>query len=110
VRQADHERGAATAELVVATPALLAAPWAALPAAGWGAVLYSGLGALVIAYLFWYRGVRVLGPTRASMYGNLQPVIAIFVAWLTLGETPTPFQGVGAVLILSGLFLTRSSQ
>lgn len=95
--------------LLVAAPALLAAPWRALPAAGWGAVVYSGLGALVIAYLFWYRGVRVLGPTRASMYGNLQPVIAIFVAWLTLGETPTLFQGVGAVLILGGLFLTRSS-
>lgn len=96
--------------LVVALPALLAAPWRALPASGWGAVLYSGLGALVIAYLFWYRGVRVLGPTRASMYGNLQPVIALFVAWLMLGEAPTLFQGVGAMLILGGLLLTRSSR
>lgn len=96
--------------LLVAAPALLAAPWRALPASGWGAVLYSGLGALVLAYLFWYRGVRVLGPTRAAMYGNLQPVIAMAVAWLTLGETPGILQGAGAALILGGLLLTRSAR
>ncbi len=96
--------------LIVAAPALVAAPWASLPAAGWGAVIYSGLGALVIAYLFWYRGVRVLGPTRAAMYSNLQPVIAIFIAWLVLAEVPTILQGVGALLILGGLLLTRSSR
>ena len=33
--------------------------------------------ALVIAYYFWYRGVRVIGPTRTAMYSNLQPVIAV---------------------------------
>lgn len=96
--------------LLVASPALVAASWGSLSAAGWGAILFSGLGALVIAYLFFYRGVRVLGPTRTAMYSNLQPVIAIIVAWLLLGETPTILQGVGAVLILSGLLLTRSSR
>ena len=33
--------------------------------------------ALVIAYYFWYRGVRVIGPTRTAMYSNLQPLIAV---------------------------------
>ena len=73
-------------------------------------MLYSGLGALVLAYLFWYRGVRQLGPTRTAMYGNLQPVIALGVAWLSLGEVPTIFQAAGAVLILGGLVLTRSAR
>ena len=46
-----------------------------------------------IAYLFWYRGLRVLGPTRTAVYGNLQPVIAIIVAWLFLKEAPTLVAG-----------------
>lgn len=94
--------------LIVAAPVMLEAPWRALPASGWGAMLFSGLGALVIAYFFWYRGVRMLGPTRTAMYGNLQPVVALIFAWVALSETPTLYQLGGAVLILGGLLLTRS--
>jgi drug/metabolite transporter (DMT)-like permease len=71
-------------------------------------MLYSGLGALVIAYLFWYRGVRILGPTRTAMYSNMQPVFAVIIAWIVLGEVPTVWQGVGAASIVSGLVLARS--
>lgn len=93
--------------VLVASPALLDVRWSAMGWPAWGAVAYSGLGALVLAYLFWYQGVRTLGPTRTSMYGNLQPGIALLVAWLTLGETPTLFQVAGVVLILGGVLLTR---
>jgi drug/metabolite transporter (DMT)-like permease len=94
--------------LLVALPSLLATPWRAVPSAAWGAIAYSGFGALVLAYLFWYRGVRVLGPTRTAMYSNLQPVFAVVVAWLVLGELPSSWQIVGAVAIISGLILTRA--
>jgi drug/metabolite transporter (DMT)-like permease len=74
---------------------------------GWLAIAYSGVFALVVAYLFWYNGVRVIGPTRTSMYSNLQPIVAVLVAWPMLGETPTPWQIVGAACIMGGLVLTR---
>lgn len=94
--------------LMAAAPAMLNAPWGSLPPTGWGAMVYSGLGALVLAYFFWYRGVRLIGPTRTAMYGNLQPVVALLFAWAALGETPTIYHAVGTVLILGGLLLTRS--
>lgn len=100
--------GGAIPLLIVAAPDLAGTSWAALPAAAWGAILFSGLGALVVAYLFYYRGVRLLGPTRTAMYGNLQPVIALLVAWIVLGEVPTAWQGLGAGSIMTGLLLTRS--
>jgi drug/metabolite transporter (DMT)-like permease len=99
--------GGAVPLALVAAPALAATSWGVLPTLGWLAVFYSGVGSLVVAYYFWYRGVRVLGPTRTAMYSNLQPAIAILVAWLLLGETPTAWQGIGAVCIMSGLILTR---
>jgi drug/metabolite transporter (DMT)-like permease len=94
--------------LAVSAPSILATNWTHLPPLAWGSVAYSGLGALVIAYLFWYNGVRVLGPTRTAMYANVQPVFALGVAWLVLGEASTPWQIAGAISIISGLVLTRS--
>jgi drug/metabolite transporter (DMT)-like permease len=73
----------------------------------WGSIAYSGVLALVLAYLFWYRGVKVLGPTRTGMYANLQPVIALGVAWAALGEAPHVAQLAGAAFIMAGLLLTR---
>jgi drug/metabolite transporter (DMT)-like permease len=93
--------------LFVAAPAIARTRWSAVPPMGWSAVVYSGIGALVVAYYFWYRGVRVIGPTRTAMYSNLQPVIAVLVAWMLLGETPTAWQGVGAGCIMGGLLLAR---
>jgi drug/metabolite transporter (DMT)-like permease len=100
--------GGALSLLVVATPAIIHAPWRTMPPLGWSALLYSGVFALVIAYYFWYRGVRVIGPTRTAMYSNLQPVVGVLMAWVLLHETPTAWQLIGAVSIMSGLLLTRS--
>jgi len=95
--------------MVVATPrALMATDWGAVGLPAWGAVFYASVISMVIAYLFWYRGLRVLGPTRTAVYGNLQPVIAIAVAWIFLHEAPTVWQGIGTGTIMTGLFLTRS--
>jgi drug/metabolite transporter (DMT)-like permease len=86
---------------------LLSVSWLALPNGAWSAILYSGLGGLFIAYFFWLYGIRRLGPTRTALYGNLQPLIALVVAWLTLGERPSVWQVMGAATIVSGVLLTR---
>jgi len=94
--------------LAVAAPAMLATDWTHVPTLAWGSLAYSGFFALVIAYLFWYAGVRVLGPTRTAMYANLQPIFAVAVASLVLGEVITAWQVAGAISIITGLVLTRS--
>jgi len=100
--------GGAVPLIAYCLPAMLHMSWSTFPALGWAAVTYSGVGSLVIAYAFWYRGVRVIGPTRTAMYSNLQPVIAVLVAWAMLGEVPTAMQGVGAASIMGGLLLSRA--
>jgi drug/metabolite transporter (DMT)-like permease len=100
--------GGAIAMLAVSIPSIVHTHWRAMPGLGWAAIIYSGIGALVIAYLFWYRGVKVLGSTRTAMYSNLQPVFALLFAWMTLGEVPTGWQAIGATSIMTGLVLTRT--
>jgi drug/metabolite transporter (DMT)-like permease len=97
----------ATMLVIIATPALLRLDVGAVSLAAWGSVFYAGIGALVVAYLLFYRGIRVLGPTRTAMYSNLQPLIALAVAWLIINERPTGWQLLGAVFIMGGLLISR---
>ena len=84
----------------VAPQALLQTDWSRVGLAAWGAVFYASIISMGVAYLFWYRGLRVLGATRTAVYGNLQPVIAIAVAWIFLSEPPTAWQGVGTATMM----------
>lgn len=93
--------------VLIASPALLRTDWRSVTPVTWGAVLYSGLLAMVVAYLLWYRGVKEIGPTRTAMFANLQPIVAVLVAWFALAEVPTIFQGAGAAAVLGGLYLSR---
>jgi len=100
--------GGAVPLLIASMPALVGTNWSAVGRGGWLALFYSSVISMGVAYFFWYRGLRVLGPTRTAVYANLQPIIALLVAWAFLGEIPTIFQGVGAVTIVAGVFLTRT--
>ena len=100
--------GGAVPLLIGSMPALIATNWSAVGRGGWLALFYSSVISMGVAYIFWYRGLRVLGPTRTAVYTNLQPIVALLVAWAFLSETPTVFQGVGAATIIAGVFLTRA--
>lgn len=94
--------------VIMTSRAIVATDWSAIGIAGWGAVFYASVISMGIASIFWYRGLRVLGATRTAVYGNLQPVIAMAVAWIFLSEVPTTWQAVGTLTIMSGLYMTRS--
>ena len=100
--------GGAVPLLIASMPAIVATDWRQIGMGGWLALLYSSIISMGVAYIFWYRGLRILGPTRTAVYSNLQPIIALLVAWAFLGENPTIFQGVGAATIIAGVFLTRA--
>lgn len=94
--------------LAISAPSFAATAWRSVTPVMWGAMAFAGIGSLVIGYLGWYRGVRVLGPTHTAVFSNLQPVVALGVAWMMLNEHPTMWQGAGAVTIIAGVVLTRA--
>ena len=83
---------------------------AAMDAGGWLAALFVTLISFVVAYLLWYRGLRVLTPSEAAVYIYLVPVFGFAAAWLVLGERPTPYLLVGGATILAGVVLTNSGR
>ncbi len=99
--------GAVIPMILMGLPSLLETDFRTVSLTAWGAVCYSAFLAFVVAYLIWYRGVRVLGPVRTAMYANLQPIIALGVAWVVLHERPTAVQFVGAACVVGGVYLSR---
>ena len=100
--------GGAVPISLVALPQLAVTPWAAIPLTGWAVLFYGSFAAIGFAYVLWYRGLKVLGPTRTAMYANLQPVVALIVAAVVLHEIPSALQVGGAACTVAGVLLTRS--
>lgn len=100
--------GGAIPLIFTTIPSIIDTDWTAIGLGAWAALLYASVLSMVVGYLFWYRGLKVLGPTRTASYSNLQPIIALAVAWIFLKEVPTAWQVVGVATIMSGVLLTRS--
>jgi drug/metabolite transporter (DMT)-like permease len=97
---------------VVAT-ALLAmlVPHAAWTAATWpslGVLLLGSLGPGALAGLLFVWGLRRIPATHASTLTLLEPLVAVLVAVVTMGEKLTPASCVGGGAILAGATLVMS--
>ena len=77
------------------------------PPETWYSLMYLSFGAAGIAYLFYYDGIRAVGASRAAVFLNLEPVSAIILGILILGEHLTLPVIIGGTLVIGGLFLTK---
>ena len=68
------------------------------------AVLYLALIASVLAFLWWNKGVAILGASRSSIFVNLIPVATIVIS-LFFHETITPVQIAGCLLVIGAVML-----
>lgn len=99
--------------LLILPTALVAAPFFPTPRlgslAGWTVVLYQALFGAV-AHVWWYRAVQVVGPSRAAIFMNLQPIVGITLAAALLGEAIGLWQILGTACVLAGVGLTTRAQ
>jgi drug/metabolite transporter (DMT)-like permease len=58
-----------------------------------------------LAYLFFNRGIAVIGPNRAAPFFHLVPVFGSVMAIGLLGEALRPFHLIGYALVLAGIVI-----
>jgi len=58
-----------------------------------------------LAYMFFNRGLALIGPNRAAPFFHLVPVFGSALAILLLGEQPRLFHLAGYVLVLAGVVI-----
>ena len=61
----------------------------------------------LIAYVFFNRGVELIGANRAGPFFHLIPVFGSAVAIVFLGEQPQLYHGVGYLLIIIGIVVAQ---
>ena len=61
---------------------------------------------------FWLEvlALQNIRASQASVIGMLEPLFAIVIAWIALSESMTALQVIGAIVVLSGVYLTERSR
>jgi drug/metabolite transporter (DMT)-like permease len=91
---------------LIAAPAMAGVSWQTLSGWMWIAILLGGSIGVGMGQWAKLRSMRVLGPTRVILYGNLVLLVTLALASLTLGTRPTSVElAVGALIVLGSVCL-----
>ncbi|MBV5263229.1 EamA family transporter [Pinisolibacter aquiterrae] len=72
-------------------------------------LLYLGLIGAALTYWLWFRGLARLEPTVVAPLGFLSPLVAVALGVVVMGQTPTPAQAFGMVLVLGSVWANMRS-
>lgn len=90
--------------LLVAAPAQV--PHVLTPSSA-GAILYLAVGGTVLPFVWYYQGVKALGPARTAVFTNLVPVFGVLLG-ATLLEEPVGLSMIaGGALVMAGISITN---
>ena len=99
---------AGTATLII--PATLEGLWTFLPAYSgitWLGLFYLGFFGTVLGFVWYYEGIKKIGPTKAGLFINVVPLSAVVLAFFLLNEPLTLSLLIGAILVSTGIYLTN---
>lgn len=93
--------------LLIATPSLLGEAWLSFGFWAWFAILAGGAIGVGMGQWIKVRALRSIGPTRVVIYGNLVPLAAMLIAWLSIGENPSFYEIISGLLIIAGAIFVQ---
>ena len=71
------------------------------------AIVYLGVFGTVIGFVWYYEGVKTIGPARTAVFNNLVPVFGVSFGALMLGESILMSMVIGGLLVIGGVMLTN---
>jgi len=80
---------------------------AAAPAVSWAGLIYLATFGTVLAFVFFYEGVKRIGAGRSSAFAFLVPVVGVVSSVILLDEHLTVGIAMGGTLVLAGLWLVQ---
>ena len=82
-------------------------PLPAVSGANVAGFLYLGLIGGAATYILWINGISRLGPSEVAPLGLFSPAAAVMLGWAVLGQTLSPMQGAGLLLVLASVWLAQ---
>lgn len=93
--------------LLIASPSLVEQAWFSLGLWTWIAIVAGGGIGVGLGQWVKVRALHTLGPTQVVLYGNMVPIAALLIAWLSIGENPTTLEIISAICIVGGAILIQ---
>ena len=81
------------------------ADWGRVTPAGWACVTYVATIPMTVAYLAWFRALRLVPASMAATTVLVSPMVGVMGSTLVLGETLGPRQVVALGVTLAGVAL-----
>ncbi|WP_347489230.1 DMT family transporter [Desulfoscipio sp. XC116] len=72
-------------------------------------ILYLGVFATVLAFIWYYKGIQMVGVAKSANFYNLIPVYSIFLAVFFLQEQITPYHITGGFCVMLGIVLSSGN-
>ncbi|MBD3306707.1 EamA family transporter [candidate division KSB3 bacterium] len=79
----------------------------ALPVLSWIGLFYLGFFGTFLAFIWYYQGIKRIGPMKAGLFINFVPISGVILAFVILGEPITPSLLLGVIFVSSGIYLTN---
>lgn len=79
--------------------------FAAVSLLGWGVIVYYAAAITVLAYVFWFRGIRHVPVSSAAVFTGVMPVSAVLLCALILDDPVTPWHWAGCAGVAVGILL-----
>jgi drug/metabolite transporter (DMT)-like permease len=93
---------------LVSIPQLLDQKFSGFDWKVWLALGYAIVGPLFLTNILWFTAIDRVGPSRATLFANIQPFFAVLFALVILNEHLNRWEIVGAVAIAGGIVLERT--
>lgn len=71
---------------------------------------FLGVIGAALTYILWFRGIARLEPSVVSPLGFLSPMTAVILGWSVLGQSLSPMQITGMVVVLGSVWLSQRAQ
>jgi drug/metabolite transporter (DMT)-like permease len=74
---------------------------------GWAGILFLGVACSGLAYIFWYDGLKAIPASRIGAFLYLEPLVAVILALMVLGEPVLISSALGGAAILLGVWFVN---
>jgi drug/metabolite transporter (DMT)-like permease len=93
--------------LAISSHQLADQDYASLSTLVWVCLAFAIVGPLFLTNILWFTAVHRVGPSRATLFANVQPFVAAIFAAVILSEHLSWIQWLGGATILAGIVLER---
>lgn len=73
--------------------------------ATWASTLYLAVFCSVYGFYMWYKGIKIIGAPRTSMFNYINPVVAVTIGILFLKEDWNVYTLIGGILVFIGVYI-----